>query len=175
MRFQATENGTRGLILLTATPHNGYAHSFRSLIELIEPSRAVLSGERGATAQRVASAMIRRMKAQITGRRADGTVEDVFPRRNVEGIPVQIGAAERELPHKVAAYCSRTARVAAGTDDADLVTFAMQIVKKRALSSRQALEKTIEHRLGSLKKVEDAEPQPTPAEIRDLQADLPMR
>ena len=170
----ALRENARGLVLLTATPHNGYVHSFRSLIELVEPSRAVLSGERSTIAQRVDSAMIRRMKSQITRRRPDGTEEDVFPRRNVDGIPVQINAAERELLHKVAAYCSRTARAATGTDDADLVTFAMQIVKKRALSSRQALEKTLDHRLTSLRKAEDAEPRPTPAEIRDLQADLPL-
>ena len=50
----------------------------------------------------------------------------------------------------------------------------MQIVKKRALSSRQALEKTIENRLQALLKGGGEELRPEPAEIRDLQADLPL-
>lgn len=47
----ALRESARGLVLLTATPHDGYVHSFRSLIELIEPSRAVLSGERSTIAE----------------------------------------------------------------------------------------------------------------------------
>ncbi len=42
------------------------------------------------------------------------------------------------------------------------------------MSSRSALEKTIENRLDSLRKKADEEVRPTPAEIRDLQADLPL-
>lgn len=34
----------RTLLLLTATPHNGYRHSFRSLLELVEPAEATLHG-----------------------------------------------------------------------------------------------------------------------------------
>ncbi len=37
-------DSSRGLLLLTATPHNGYPHSFRSLIELVEPTSATLKG-----------------------------------------------------------------------------------------------------------------------------------
>ncbi|MFQ5665809.1 MAG: SNF2-related protein [Candidatus Binatia bacterium] len=167
-------DNSRGLLLLTATPHNGYAHSFRSLIELTEPTDATLFGDRQAISRRVQGAMIRRMKRQITRRLAGGAEEEVFPPRKVEGIPVRVDLKERELLHKVASYCSRTARAAADSEEADLITFAMQIVKKRALSSRCALEKTLDHRLTALRKVEEAEPAPTAGEIRDLQADLPV-
>jgi len=61
-----------------------------------------------------------------------------------------------------------------GTENSELVTFAMQIVKKRALSSRNALEKTIDHRLSALRKREEEEEPPNNADIRDLQADLPL-
>ncbi|MCK6483032.1 MAG: DEAD/DEAH box helicase [Phycisphaerae bacterium] len=172
---QALRDGSRGLLLLTATPHNGYSHSFRSLLELVEPTLAVLQGNAEAVERRMEGARIRRMKSQIKRRLPDGREEDVFPRRTVRGIPVtDLSAQERELLRKVAAYCSRTAREATGADDAELVGFAMQIVKKRALSSRAALAKTLEYRLEALRKEEAREEPPDRSEVRDLQADLPL-
>lgn len=169
----ALRDASRGLLLLTATPHNGYSHSFRSLLDLVEPMAGTFAGDRDKLARRVEAAMVRRMKPQITRIRPDGIREEVFPRRNVSGIPVPLEASEQELLRKVAAYCSKTARSAHETEEADLVTFAMQIVKKRALSSRRALENTIEHRLDALRK-EEADALPTAAEIRELQDELPM-
>jgi SNF2 family DNA or RNA helicase len=37
---------TTTLILLTATPHNGHRHSFRSLLELVAPTDATFAGDR---------------------------------------------------------------------------------------------------------------------------------
>lgn len=170
----ALRDKSRGLLLLTATPHNGYPHSFRSLLELVEPSLATLSGSREDIRRRVDIAMIRRMKRQIR-RRKDGTEIPVFPERTVEGIPVRLEGAELDLMKKVSSYCSRTARQAAGTEEEDLVGFAMEIVKKRALSSLAALARTIEHRLEALTKEEAREEAPTPSELRDYQADLPLK
>ncbi len=171
----ALREAARGLVLLTATPHNGYSHSFRSLLELAEPTLATFHGSPDSVARRVETARIRRMKAQIRRRRADGTEEEVFPRRNVLGIPVRdLAPQELELLRKVASYCSRTARQAGDEDDSELIAFAMQIVKKRALSSRKALDVTLEHRLDALKKEEAREAPPEPAELRDAQAALPL-
>lgn len=164
---------TRGLVLLTATPHNGYHHSFRSLLELVEPTMATLHGGREAVARRVSSVMVRRMKAQIVRRLPDGGVEPVFPLRSVKEIPIALSSREAELFGKLSAYCSRTARTAEA-EDRDLVGFAMQIIKKRALSSRIALEATLDHRLKVLTAKENDEPAPEAAEIRDLMASLPM-
>jgi hypothetical protein len=171
---QALASGTRGLLLLTATPHNGYRHSFRSLIELVEPTAATFAGAPEAVRRRLEAARVRRMKAQIQRVLPDGAREDVFPRRNVEGVQVALDAAARELLDEVASYCSRTARAAAGGEDADLVSFAMQIVKKRALSTRRALEQTVEHRLVALRSEQQREAPPERADLRELQADLPL-
>ncbi len=180
-RTQRTRLGTalreasRGLLLLTATPHNGYAHSFRSLIELVEPSLASLHGSVADVERRIETARIRRMKSQIQRRLPGGGREQVFPQRKVQGLPVHLSdEREKELLRKVATYCSKTARQAEGTEEAELVGFAMQIVKKRALSSRAALMKTLEHRLEALKKEEGREEKPSRAEIRDYQAELPL-
>lgn len=170
----ALRQAARGLVLLTATPHNGYWHSFRSLLELVEPTQATFQGDRVAVCRRIETARIRRMKAQIKRRLPDGREEPVFPAREVRGIPVALSPEEAALLRKVASYCSRTARQAEGSQDAELIGFAMQIVKKRALSSRAALAKTIEHRLSALKKEEEREEPPDPADLRDLQANLPL-
>ena len=168
----ALRDSSRGLILLTATPHNGYRHAFRSLIELVEPSAASLHGNKDDLARRIRSAMIRRMKAQIVRRDKDGRVSQVFLRRNVQGLPVSLEPKERELLHKVGSYCSKTLRGAERSDDADLVSFAMQIVKKRAISSRRALASTIENRLEALKA--GAEEPPAQADLREFAADIPQ-
>jgi len=169
----ALRDSTRGLILLTATPHNGYPHSFRSLIELVEPTAATLHGDEAAVIRRIERARIRRLKPQITRKNKAGKQEPVFPPRTIEGMPVKLADDELGLLNRIASYCSKTARQAAETDAADIVSFAMQIIKKRALSSRAALVSTIEHRLNALKQAEEAE-SVTREEVRELQLALPL-
>ncbi|MEW5899854.1 MAG: helicase-related protein [Acidobacteriota bacterium] len=180
-RTQRTRLGTalrdcsRGLLLLTATPHNGYTHSFRSLIELVEPTLATFHGSPADLERRMEAARIRRMKSQIVRRLPDGKETPLFPKRHVSGIAVtNLSEPEKELLKKVASYCSRTARQAQETEDAELIGFAMQIIKKRALSSRSALKKTLDCRLESLRKEELREEPPSPAEVRDLRSDIPL-
>jgi superfamily II DNA or RNA helicase len=168
---RALSENSRGLLLLTATPHNGYGHSFHSLLEFVEPGISLEEGP--GRDRRIASAMIRRLKPKIRRVQDDGSEKAVFPDRNVEPLPVKVVGKERELLNRVASYCAKTAKLAEGADDRDLVSFAMQIIKKRASSSRYALGKTIEQRLSALKGKEDVE-KPSPYELRDLQADLPV-
>lgn len=171
----ALRDSSRGLLLLTATPHNGYSHSFRSLIELVEPTLATFHGSAADLERRMEAARVRRMKSQIVRRLPDGKEIPLFPKRYVSGIPVtNLSEPEKELLKKVASYCSRTARQAQETDDAELIGFAMQIIKKRALSSRAALKKTLDCRLESLRKEELREEPPSPAEVRDLRSDIPL-
>ena len=166
---------TRSLLLLTATPHNGYRHSFRSLLELIEPTDATLEGDAAAVHRRVARSMVRRLKQQITRTASDGSRVPAFvPRAPVERLEVHCPTEdEREVFRLVTRYCSRTAAAAAESDQRDLVSFAMQIVKKRMLSSRLALARTIENRLDALKQGPD-DAGPTRSELRELQEDLPL-
>jgi len=171
---EALRKGSRGLILLTATPHNGYKHSFRSLIELVDPTLASLSGNEENIRRRLEHARIRRLKSQIKRKGKDGKMVSVFQIRNVEGIPIKVSGKESDLFKKVSSYCARTSQAARDQEDADLVSFAMQIVKKRMLSSRAALAKTIDHRLEALKDDGAPEPPPERVELREMQAALPM-
>ncbi|MGH2649615.1 MAG: SDR family oxidoreductase [Actinomycetota bacterium] len=164
-------DNSRGLLLLTATPHNGYPHSFRSLIELVEPTSATLSG--ATVRDRIDRAMVRRMKRQIV-RRENGRWVPAFLPRTVEPIKVAAAGEAQRLFDLISSYCSRAVKEATGEEDAELVSFAMQIVKKRAASSRVALARTLEHRLAALKKEDERAERPDRAELRDYQADLPM-
>lgn len=166
---------TRSLLLLTATPHNGYRHSFRSLLELVEPTDASLEGDSAAVRRRVSRSMVRRLKQQITRRGPDGSRVPAFvPRAPVERLEVHCPTeAERGIFRLVTQYCRRTAEAAAESDQRDLVSFAMQIVKKRMLSSRLALARTIENRLDALRQAPD-DAGPSRSELRELQGDLPL-
>lgn len=166
---------TRSLLLLTATPHNGYRHSFRSLLELVEPTDATLEGEGDIVRRRVARSMVRRLKQQITRTDSHGARVSAFiPRAPVERLEVHCKTdEEREVFRLVTRYCTRTAQAAAESDQRDLVSFAMQIVKKRMLSSRLALARTIENRLEALKQ-EPEETGSIRSELRELQEDLPL-
>ncbi|OHB76508.1 MAG: hypothetical protein A2Z34_01135 [Planctomycetes bacterium RBG_16_59_8] len=55
------------LILLTATPHNGYSHSFRSLLEIVEPTDATFVGDKEVIQRRVSRCMIKNDES-CTGR-----------------------------------------------------------------------------------------------------------
>lgn len=166
---------TRSLILLTATPHNGYRHSFRSLVELIEPTDAAFSGDAVIVQRRVARSMVRRLKQQITRTAPDGSRVPAFkPRAPVARIDVNCETAEeREIFGMVSVYCARTAQSADEGRERDLVSFVMQIIKKRMLSSRIALLNTVEHRLEALR-AESEDEEPTRSELRELESDLPL-
>ncbi|MCP9464993.1 MAG: SNF2-related protein [Nitrospira sp.] len=165
----------RTLLLLTATPHNGYRHSFRSLLELVEPAEATLHGHIEDVRRRIGRTMIRRLKPQIVKTAPDGRAMPAFPVRQPVGrIEVSnLTAEERELFRLVTDYCAKTIKSAEGSDEADLVSFAMQIVKKRMLSSRAALTQTVENRLKALAAKQAEEP-PKRSELRELQSDLPV-
>ncbi len=165
----------RTLLLLTATPHNGYRHSFRSLLELVEPTEATLHGRIEDVQRRIGRTMIRRLKPQIVKTGPDGGVMPAFPVRQPVGRieVVNLTDEERDIFRLVTEYCAKTIKSAEGSDEADLVSFAMQIVKKRMLSSRAALTQTVENRLKALAARQPEEP-PKRSELRELQSDLPL-
>ncbi len=166
---------SRALILLTATPHNGFRHSFRSLLELVEPTNATLHGRNEDIQRRVSRSMIRRLKPQIVKSAADGSPAPAFPLREpVQRIEVAgLSPDEKEIFRLVTEYCSKTIKAATGTQESDLVSFAMQIIKKRMLSSRNALKETVKNRLEAVSSRQAEEPPPR-SEVRELQGDLQL-
>lgn len=164
------------MILLTATPHNGYKHSFRSLFEIVEPTDATFVGEKETIERRVRRNMVRRLKSQIYRTDKNGKQVPAFcPREPVKQLPIaKLSVDEKAIFQKVSSYCAKTAAAAKKEDDAELVSFAMQIIKKRMLSSRVALAETVTGRLEALSSKQPQEDPPPRAEIRELQGDLPL-
>jgi hypothetical protein len=98
---------SKALILLSATPHNGYSHSFRSLLEIIEPTDASFTGDKTVVARRVGRSMICRLKGDITKFGANGSKVPAFKvREPVKAISVlALANAEKAI---FAAMPSRT-------------------------------------------------------------------
>jgi ERCC4-related helicase len=82
-----------GLLLLTATPHDGYDAHFASLIELLDPS--LVDGRGGLAGQAYRRHVVRRLKSHV---RNPATGEPLFRERKV--VPVRIdlrGASARPV------------------------------------------------------------------------------
>jgi SNF2 family DNA or RNA helicase len=83
-------SSARGLVLLTATPHDGNDETFASLLRLLEPRIAI----QGALEQPVVGEyVVRRLKRDI--RNPDGSPKFV-PREPVQGIPVALNDEARK-------------------------------------------------------------------------------
>jgi len=73
-----------GLVLLTATPHDGYDPHFASLIELLDPS--LVDGRGSLRGDRYGQHVVRRLKRHI---KKPGTDEPMFREREVFPLPVR--------------------------------------------------------------------------------------
>ena len=74
---------TDGLLLLTATPHDGYDPHFASLIELLDPS--LVDGRGGLAGMAYRRHVVRRMKSHITD---PSTGRPLFRERRVVPVPI---------------------------------------------------------------------------------------
>ncbi len=109
---------SRVVLLLTATPHSGDPQAFRRLVTLGGPGTA--------------AAWFRRERRDV---------EAQIPERRTRRWRVRSTVAETRLLEALGAYCRRVDR--AGGADARL---AMVVLRKRALSSAEALLRSVEHR-----------------------------
>jgi superfamily II DNA or RNA helicase len=139
---------TDALILLTATPHDGYDESFAALLGLLEPS--LVAPDRSIRFSRYRHNLVRRLKGHI--RNADGS--EKFIRRSVEPIAVELNPAEAVLHAAVMAQASEMesfALQARGRPlDAEAIRLVATILRKRAASSLHALERTLIQRAENL-------------------------
>jgi superfamily II DNA or RNA helicase len=112
-----------GLLLLTATPHDGYDAHFASLIELLDPS--LIDGRSGLAGTFYRRHVVRRLKTHIRNPR---TGEALFRQRRVVPVRVEVAgdAAEpvRAFHHALAALIApRLRRAARERDHADALAF----------------------------------------------------
>jgi superfamily II DNA or RNA helicase len=141
-RWLATEN-TGGLLLLTATPHDGYDRNFASLLELLEPS-LVIPG-RALKFDQYRKHVVRRLKKHI--RLSDGSPKFV-QRMPVQPVPVTYNPAEQALQDAVSLEAAALDILAdrALRSDRESIRLVATILRKRAASSLAAIRRTIAQR-----------------------------
>jgi len=131
-------------LFLTATPHNGYTESFTSLLELLDDqrfARNILPDEK-----QLAQVMIRRLKSEITNK--DGQL--IYAPRKLEALGVDYTAKEREIHHKLQAFCASREVADAKLGSVTGVSFINQLLKKRLFSSPAAFASTLAKHIATL-------------------------
>ncbi len=137
------------LLLLTATPHDGYSQGFFSLLRLLDDARFASANDlRRETVEQV---VIRRSKQHIFN--PDGSPK--FYGRVVRHLELSLSdpmlSAERRLYDAITKYVARQWR--ASRNDANqraTVGFAMMLLKKRLISSLGAIRASLRTRLDGL-------------------------
>jgi SNF2 family DNA or RNA helicase len=133
------------LLLLTATPHNGYRQGFYSLLRLLDDARfASAEDMRRETIQQV---VIRRSKNQIFTKEGKRKFHD----RHVRPIELSINdpsmKAQRRLYEELNKYVARYWRkVKDKPNERATVGFALTLLKKRFISSPQAIRLSLQRR-----------------------------
>jgi superfamily II DNA or RNA helicase len=148
---------TDALLLLTATPHNGYDEGFVSLLGMLEPS--LVSPDGTIQFERYRRYLVRRLKRHI--RNENGTPK--FLERQVRPVPVRLTASETALQEAVLSQARDLEDLAQQTRrqiDAEAIRLVATILRKRAASSRRALKSTLEQRRTNLEeRIEEIEVQ----------------
>ena len=127
-----------GLLLLTATPHDGYDPHFASLIELLDPS--LVDGRGGLVGSAYRRHVVRRLKSHI---RDHATGAPLFRDRRV--VPVRIvdvAQAAQQFHRALAALIApRLRRATRGKQHADALAFVSLL--KRSVSTISACIATL--------------------------------
>ena len=127
-----------GLLLLTATPHDGYDPHFASLIELLDPS--LVNGRGGFAGNAYRRHVVRRLKSHI---RNPATGAPMFRERRVVPVRVEITAEPvRQFHRALAIFIAPRLRRATGQREfADALAFISLL--KRSVSTIGACVNTL--------------------------------
>ncbi|KAB8145738.1 helicase [Chloroflexia bacterium SDU3-3] len=132
-------------LFLTATPHNGYAESFSSLLELLDNQRFA----RGVPPDRsvLRRVMVRRLKSEL---KVHWSGRALFPARELQHIEVAYAEAERAAHRQLQAYTALRQQDSQDAAERTATEFVLKLLKKRLLSSPAAFAATLEKHLASL-------------------------
>ena len=140
-------DATDALLLLTATPHDGYDENFASLLRLVDPVLAPAG--QALDFGRYERHLVRRLKKHI--RKPDGSTK--FVDRSVTPHPYPLNAEELDLHKAVLARAGELEEVAESArraDQREAIRLVATVLRKRAASSRAALRATLQARRANL-------------------------
>ncbi len=131
-----------GLLLLTATPHDGYDPHFASLIELLDPS--LVDGRGGVAGNAYRRHVVRRLKSHL---RDTKTGLPLFRERRVIPVKVEVTGAALEPVrrfHRALAtlIAPRLRKATRGRDEADALAFVSLL--KRSVSTISSCVATLQ-------------------------------
>ncbi len=149
----AASERIKHLLLLTATPHNGYTDSFASLLQLLDEE--LVSGpshEPNIHGGRATGHVCQRRRQDVQEWFGSEPSENPFPDRDQDEIIVAPTAYEKEAIDAVEEYGQRVLSSAEkGSAQAQtLANWTVLHLHKRALSSPEALRQSLQNRKESL-------------------------
>lgn len=141
------------LLLLTATPHNGYTDSFASLLRLL--GEGLVTGpshDPTIRGEKATGYVCQRRRQDVEEWFGEGSGESPFPDRDQEEIIVPPTAYEKEAIEAVEDYGQQVLSSAerGSAQTRTLANWTVLHLHKRALSSPQALRESLQNRKESL-------------------------
>ncbi|KAA9374899.1 helicase [Microbispora cellulosiformans] len=136
---------SRELLLLSATPHNGYQESFASLVQLLSPHLAADDGR--LDPELVRPYIVRRLKDDVARGNPPQPISRRHPPQPIEVTPT---GREKEIHQRLRGHSKRVLRALRGKDSYYVQAFALEVLRKRALSSPYALRQSLRRRAQSM-------------------------
>ncbi len=143
----------RHLLLLTATPHNGYSDSFASLLDLLDVDAVEGPAHEPAISRDIARRHVcQRRRQDVEAWFAGDPDRSPFPERDQDEVIVSPSAYEMDAIRAVEAYGERVLRQAAAGPARyqTLAHWTVLHLHKRALSSPEALRRSLKNRRAGL-------------------------
>ena len=151
---------TRHLIMLTATPHNGYTDTFASLLKMLDVGAVSSSDSDPAINREVAKSYVcQRRRIDVEAEMSKTGDKSPFPKRDASEVFVKLSPLEARVMDEVEQLGKHILATAGGER-----SFRMRIAKwtvthfhKRALSSPYSLVCSLKNRLKTVEKSIDVE------------------
>jgi superfamily II DNA or RNA helicase len=143
---EALRQKTDALVLLSGTPHQGYADRFRSLLELIRPGLKPQIHALEIHPEIVGEMILRNRKSEVTD--ADGNF--IFKGTQVHRVPVEPSPEMQEFQRLLSDYLRRGYKVGESGGAARAVGFVMTTYRKLASSSIAAIDRALRLRVERL-------------------------
>ncbi|GAA2531015.1 hypothetical protein GCM10010201_33210 [Pilimelia columellifera subsp. columellifera] len=137
----------RGMLLMTATPHNGKDPEFHLLLGLLGGTTVRDYLARDPNGAEPPAFMRRLLKEQLV--HADGS--PLFPPRRAETVGYQLSARERALYEAVSEYVRHEMNKVTGEETRRTVGFALTVLQRRLASSPEAILRSLTRRRDRLR------------------------
>lgn len=144
-----TEEATHAL-LLTATPHNGYTDSYASLLRMVNPDIVTGDSHNPSINRELAKRhVVQRRREDVEEWFGDDN-ENPFPERDQETVDVSPTEYEERAYDAVRNYGDTLVEAAKEAENRNLAQWTVVHFLKRALSSPEALRRSLENRQDKL-------------------------